>query len=100
MRRATSAIAAFTLVLLCVSFPASADQTPRQSLRHSMPELNFSGVALSDAIEFLRDASGANIHVDWKTLEAAGVAKDTQINLRLRGVTLGRVVDLVLKEAG
>src|SRR5439155_14092756 len=49
---------------------------------------------------FLRDVSGANIHVDWKTLEAAGVTKDTQINLRLKGVTLARVLDLVLKEAG
>ena len=41
--------------------------------------MNFSGVAFADVIDFLRDVSGANIHVDWKILEAAGIGKDAPV---------------------
>jgi hypothetical protein len=55
---------------------------------------------MGDAIEFLRDVSGANIHVNWKALEDVGVGKDAQVNVKLRSVPLRKVLDLVLEEAG
>src|SRR5256885_9380479 len=47
---------------------------------------NFQGVALSDAFDYVRDVTQANIHVDWKVLEAAGIDKGAVVNIRLRNV--------------
>jgi len=79
----------------------ASDSIPaRAALNRSLPDLNFSGVALGDAIDFLRDVSGTNIHVDWRALEAAGVGKDTVVNLRLRSVSMRKILTLLLNEAG
>jgi hypothetical protein len=84
------------LGLICTVRAAS----PRQALNMVLPELNFTGVTLADAIDFMRDVSGANMHVNWPALEAAGIGKDTTINLRLRNVSLRKVLQLTLREAG
>jgi general secretion pathway protein D len=58
-------------------------------------------VALSDAIDFLRDITGANILVNWKALEAAGIDKQsTQVSVTLRDVKFSKVLDIILQEAG
>ena len=68
---------------------------------HPLPELRFNGAALSDCIDFLGEASGANIVVDWRALDAAKVSKDTPITLRLNSeITLRRALRLVLRNAG
>ena len=64
-----------------------------------MPETKFDNIPLTDAIDFLRDVSSANIHVNWKTLESSGIGKDSIVNVRLRGVPLRKVLRLVLSEA-
>ena len=89
---AAVALGALFLAPTCVQATVPID-------RH-LPELKFQGVALVDAIDLLRDVSGANIHVDWKALEAAGVARDTPVNLRLKDVTLKHVLELMLNDAG
>lgn len=71
-----------------------------RQLNQRMPELKFQGVTLSDAIDFLRDVSGANITVNWKALEGAGVSRDASVNLHLRGVSMRKALDLLLNEAG
>ena len=65
-----------------------------------LPATNLDNVSVNDAIDFLRDVSGANIHVNWRALEEVGVGKDAQVNVRLRSVNLRKVLDLVLEEAG
>lgn len=80
--------------------PASAANVARTQLNISIPEINFNGVALNDAIDFIRDVSGANITVNWKALEEAGVAKDSPVNLRLRRVSVGKALQTMLSEAG
>src|SRR5262249_10924303 len=99
--RTMSRVAAIALaVVLCVT-PAFAQKVrPRTLLNQRLPELKFTGVSLSDAVDFLRDVSSANIHVNWRALEEQGIGKDTQVNLRARGVTLQKALDLVLSEAG
>jgi len=82
-----------------VAVPRANAQTAGQAPSNRLPELNFTGVALEDALEFLRDASGANLHVNWPALEAVGVDRQTPINMRLRNVSLSRVLSLVLSEA-
>jgi hypothetical protein len=64
------------------------------------PNVSFDGVPLSEAIDFLRDSTNANIIVDWKSLEAVNIDRNTLINMRLHGVTLRKVLTTILGEAG
>jgi hypothetical protein len=71
-----------------------------RALRAPLPDVKLDSVSLADAIDYIRDVSAANIVVNWKALEEAGVSKDTPISVRLRGVPLRRVLDVMLSEAG
>jgi len=92
---------ASSIVILSALSIAHADQVanPRVALARKLPELNLSNVSLSDAIDFLRDTSRANLHVNWAALENAGISKDTPVSLRLRGASLRKVLNLILTEA-
>ena len=68
-------------------------------LDQTIPELKFNGSALKDCIEFLRDVTNANIVVNWKSIEAAGVSQDSPISMRLRDVSLRKALQMVLSEA-
>src|SRR5438477_10055494 len=94
MRRARLLAVVALCVLLGFSMRIGAADKARLALNMNLPTLNFSGVAFGDVIDFLRDVSGANIHVDWKALETAGVGKDAVINVRLRSVTMRKVLSL------
>jgi len=102
-RRLASLAAAATLALGALSFvaPTPAPAGPVQAqLGRTLPELKLDGVSLGDALDFIRDVSGVNLHVDWKTLEAAGVNRDTPINVRLRAVSLRKALNTIMAEAG
>jgi hypothetical protein len=71
----------------------------RVALAQPIKELNVDGVTLFKVVEFLRDSSGANIIVNWKTLEAAGIAKETPISLQVRDLSLRKMIHLVLNQA-
>jgi len=91
-------VVVLALILLLEGVPSRGTSPPagRVSMREvSLPE----GVPLSDALEFLESVSGANFHVEWKLLEAAGVGKDAPVNVRLRSVSLRKALSLVLSEA-
>jgi uncharacterized membrane protein YgcG len=92
----------FAVALLAISARVNlaAASTVNHQLGSVLPELHFDGVSISDAIDFLRDVSGANMTVNWKALEEQGVSKDTPINLKLRQVSLRRALELVLSEVG
>jgi len=79
---------------------ARANVGPQRALNRPLPDVRFNASPLSDVIDFLADASGANFSVDWKSLDTAHVAKDTPITLKMSGnVTLHKVLNLVLKQA-
>jgi hypothetical protein len=92
------AVALFAAIFALSPAPARAGTTNRQ-LDATLPELRLDGVALSDAIDFLRDVSDANIVVNWKALEEAGVSRDASVTLHLRNITLRKAMQLVLSEA-
>lgn len=94
------AIGCVAMVLtLSAGAMAQSVVSPKVALARKLPEINLTAVALADAVDFLRDTSSANIHVNWPALEAAGIGKDTPVNLRLRGATLRKVLSLILTEA-
>ena len=54
MRRTALALAAFGLsVLVSASVPARAEGVVSQQLSTRLPELNFQGVTLNDALDFI-----------------------------------------------
>lgn len=100
MRRTALFLAALGFsILLSAPAPARADATVNHQLSTRLPELNFQGVTINDALDFLRDVSGANITVNWKALEGAGMTRDAQVNLHLTGITLRKALEMILTEA-
>jgi len=81
------------------ALPAFGQAAPPAGAR-AVPEAKFGGVGLSDAIDFIRDVSGANITVNWKALGEAGVTPETPVSLRLHNVTVRKVLTALLNEAG
>ena len=53
--------------------PAPAAVSGKHALETQLPSVNLTNVSVSDAIDFLRDVSGENIHVNWRALEEVGV---------------------------
>jgi uncharacterized membrane protein YgcG len=100
MRLTPLRIVAVALLATFARVDLAAASTVNHQLNSVLPELHFDGVSISDAIDFLRDVSGANMTVNWKALEEQGVSKDTPINLKLREVSLRRALELVLSEVG
>ena len=88
---------AIGLTVAAISAPATAARD--RALDRTLPEMKFTGVSFGDAIDFVRDVGGVNIHVNWKALEAHNVTADTPVNIRLRAVSLRKVLNLLLSEA-
>lgn len=76
--------------------PDKLDEPSRTLLDRPIPEVKFNKVALRDAVDFMKDVSGAPVDVDWKALDAAGVDRNAEVTLRLRAVTFGQAMRLIL----
>ena len=87
--------------LKLISLPAV--KTARRSVpkqrelqrKTTLRRVDFSDIPLKDAIDFIRDASGANIHVNWRALETIGITRDTKINLKARDISIERLLTLI-----
>jgi hypothetical protein len=102
MRRLAGLAAVVVLGISSHAYAAASNQQAAAigALGRTLPEVKFQGQALRDCFDFLRDVSGANIHVNWRALEAAGVTQDTQVNMRLREVSLRKILNTLLAESG
>jgi hypothetical protein len=83
---------------------AAAEETKavaavQQMLDRKLPEIRFNNNSLSDVIDFLRDVAGANIYVDWKSLESVNVAKDSPVTYSATDTKFGDVLNAVLANA-
>ncbi|MCE5326497.1 MAG: hypothetical protein LLG01_08780 [Planctomycetaceae bacterium] len=76
------------------------DRAAREKLKQRIKELNFDGIELKDVIQFLRDVSGVNIYVRWNALQAAGISKNTAVNVHLQDVTLEKALRVILEDVG
>jgi hypothetical protein len=77
----------------------SAQHDAKRALLQRLPETKLDNVRLEDAITFLQDASGANIHVNWRALETVNVTRETVVNLRMRPLPLRKLLQYTLTEA-
>ena len=77
--------------------PSPATAATLAQLDRKMPEVRFNARPLSDVIEFVRDLSGINVYVDWRSLEAIGVPRTSPVTARLRQVKYAKALELMLK---
>ena len=84
-----------------VSVPRKVSSTKtKAALARTLPTLSFNAVPLSDVVDFLRDVSGTNIFVNWKTLEAAKIDRNVPVSVNVRNVTFDKALTLALESAG
>jgi Flp pilus assembly secretin CpaC len=76
------------------------DQATQALLDKVMPEANFEGTTFTEAIDFFRDATGANIFVNTRALDAAGVDRATPISLKFHNVKFSKALDTILAMVG
>src|SRR5690349_6167304 len=90
--------------LIAAAPPATSQPTDKNAasapLQKKVGEVKLSAVALEDAIDYLRDASGINIHVNWKALELLNVTRQTPISIKLSDVSMRRALRAILDETG
>ena len=78
----------------------SEDTAVARQLDQKLPEVKFDNVAFSDVMDFFRDVTGANIFVNWRALEGAGIDKSAQVSARLRDVKFSKALNTILADVG
>ena len=79
---------------------SGGDSSATAVLEKELPEIRFQDVAFSDVIDFLRDATQANIFVNWRALEAASIDRSAPVTTRLRNVKFSKVLSTILAAVG
>jgi hypothetical protein len=93
--------AAFTTVVAGERAPTSRGvQDTEAKLGQVLPEVRLDNIGLEAAINQLRDATRANLVVDWLQLENAGIDRALPVTLHVWDVPLSKVLDLLLGAAG
>jgi hypothetical protein len=93
--------AALTTIIAGESAPTTqAAQDAQQKLDTVMPDVHFDRVGLEVAINQIRDATHANLIVDWRGLEAAGIDRNAPVELRVCNLSAAKVLAEVLTYVG
>lgn len=99
---ATALVALVTVGLVGGSAGMAAAQNygvnTKNAIRYILPHTRMNNAPFQDAIQYLRDTTGANIFVNWAALQAAGVMKTTPIDVNLRYVSAEELVKLMLAQ--
>ena len=64
-----------------------------------LPNTVMHAVPMRDAVQYLRNMTGANIFVNWNALQSAGISNITPITLHLRNVSMRKILSVMLQEA-
>jgi uncharacterized membrane protein YgcG len=91
-------IAVFIGSLLLAS--AASASSARQRLNQQLPRVQLDAVPLADALDFIRDSAGVNLVVQWRALELLGIDRQTPVTLDVGGVSMKKVLRLMLADAG
>jgi type II secretory pathway component GspD/PulD (secretin)/tetratricopeptide (TPR) repeat protein len=75
-----------------------ASRAVENQLDRKLPEVRFDNVGFGDVVDFLRDVSGTNIFVKWKTLEGAGVDRSTPVTANLHNVKFSKALNTILQD--
>jgi len=76
------------------------DRLVRQQLARKMASVEFDETAFEDAIKWLQDFSGLNIHVKWDALLMLGIDRTKEVTVHLKDVTVDKALRTVLDDVG
>jgi len=82
----------------CPDHPSESDIAVRKQLEAKIAKVDFDDIELRKAIDFIRDRSGANIHVKRHALAREWIKPATTISVQMAKVTLGRALQAVCNE--
>jgi hypothetical protein len=85
--------------LMIAGAELKAEREVLQRLGKALPDVHFAeGTGFQEVIEFLRQAAGVSIDVNWNALQLVGVDKTTDTQgVNLRNVRVDRVIQLLLE---
>jgi hypothetical protein len=78
----------------------AADEAAQKALIAPMPDQQFTGVRLLDAINELRQKAGVNLLVNWKSMALIHISPDTWVTVSLHGKTLKSALETVFTVVG
>jgi hypothetical protein len=67
-------------------------------LERKLPEVRFDNVGFADVLDFVRDVTSADIFVNWKALEAAGIDRNQPVSTRMKDIKFATALDLILRD--
>jgi hypothetical protein len=77
----------------------AVDAAIAAALRQTIAEVRLRDVPLEDALEWLGEFMGVNLHVYWADLEQYGVLRDDLITIDVKNLPVERVLRLALDSA-
>ncbi len=63
-----------------------------------IPTIEFPNRTLEQALGYIAETHGINMNVDWDSLAQIDITRDRQVDLTLKNVTLGSLLDRVLEK--
>ena len=76
------------------------DARAREALKRPLPPFDAERVSFGDVVNFVRDVGHADVSVNWRALEAAGVDRDAPVKLRFGAMPLSEALDKLLGRMG
>jgi type II secretory pathway component GspD/PulD (secretin) len=76
---------------------SSEDAAVASKLDEHLHDLRFNAAPLSEVLDGVAKQSGLKIIVDWEALNAAGVAKDAPVTVRIHDAKLSKTLLLIFK---
>ncbi len=77
------------------------DRRTRKQLQRVIRNVDFSGIALENVLNFLRDVTGANIVPNWEVLEGRNITRKTEVTAeKLAEVSGQTLLEVVLENVG
>jgi len=68
--------------------------------RQTQNKIAIDAQPLKDVINLIRVGAKVNIVVRWNVLESMGIEKNTEITMKLHNVSWGKLLELILDQAG
>lgn len=76
------------------------DEVIYKALSKVIPEVQFQEVPLTEVFAWMQQTLNVNVHVQWQALQDVGLDRDRPISVAVKNLTVERVLQLVLSEAG
>lgn len=69
-------------------------------LQKVIPAVTFDATPLAEVLTHIADVTAANVHVEWRAIEAAGIDRNVPVTLKLHDVPAATILKLALADAG